>query len=350
MLDKLEKIRAEALDALAKAKSQADLDEIRSRFTGRKGELAEVMKSLSSLSNEERPKVGALANEIKKELEARYRERMESIKNASALKSAKIEHRKVFSDDITLPGRTHYIGHRHVLRETLDRIIDIFYGMGFSVAQGPDVERALFNFDALNTPPDHPSRDIGDTFYMKGSSPDDTDPMLLRTHTSPVQIRTMLSQEPPVRVISPGRCYRRDEVDATHYFSFWQCEGLFVDRHVTMADLKGVLTAFSKEIIGEKAEIRFRPHFFPFTEPSVEYDFSCICEGKGCRLCKGSGWIEISGAGMVDPEVFHAVGYDPSIWHGYAFGMGVERVAMIRHGIEDIRLFYQNDLRFIRQF
>jgi phenylalanyl-tRNA synthetase alpha chain len=344
MLDRLKKLYGEAVRAIETASSQADLDEIRAKFTGRNGELAEIMKSLGTISPEDRPAVGAEANRIKNELEELYKKRVEEIKSGAG------KAKESALDDITLPGRTGFVGRRHVLKVVLDDIIDIFHGMGFSVAQGPEIETAFNNFDALNTPPEHPSRDKGDTFYMKGHSPDDKNPLLLRTHTSPVQVRTMLSQKPPIRVIAPGRVYRRDEIDPTHYFTFWQCEGLYVDKSVTIADLKGVLTAFAREIIGPRAEIRFRPHFFPFTEPSVEYDFSCTCGGKGCRLCKGSGWIEISGAGIVDPEVFHAVGYEPTLWKGYAFGMGVERIAMIRYGIDDIRQFYINDFRFLEQF
>jgi len=352
MLGRLNKLREDAIIALKKAFSQADLDEIRSNYLGRKGELAEIMSSLGSLSKEEKPIVGKESNRIKKELETAFKERSVVIKSAATDSGeTQTEGKNRWTpDDITLPGRKPVVGHRHVFREMLDEIIDIFFGMGFSLALGPDVDTAYNNFDALNTPPDHPSRDIGDTFYLKGSGPDDKNPLLLRTHTSPVQIRTMMSQEPPVRIIAPGRCYRKDTPDATHYFSFWQCEGLYVDKHVTMADLKGVLTAFAKQLMGPKTEIRFRPHFFPFTEPSVEYDFTCICGGVGCKVCKGTGWIEISGAGMVDPEVFKAVGYDPEKWCGYAFGMGVERVAMIRHGIDDIRHLYSNDLHFIEQF
>ncbi len=352
MLERLKRLNKEALMALDKAASQADLDEVRAKYLGRKGELAEIMKSLGSLSSEERPKVGQEANRIKGELEKVYKERLAAIKNQPKDNSTAVSRQasQRLSTDITLPGRKPFVGRRHILRAMLDEIVEIFHGMGFSVVQGPDVETAYNNFDALNTPPDHPSRDIGDTFYIKGHGPDDDNPLLLRTHTSPVQIRVMKSQEPPVRIIAPGRCYRRDAVDATHYFSFWQVEGLYVDRDVTMADLKGVLTAFARELIGPETKIRFRPHFFPFTEPSVEYDFSCICGGEGCKICKGSGWVEISGAGMVDPQVFHAVGYNPNEWQGYAFGMGVERIAMIRHGIDDIRLFYQNDLRFLGQF
>ncbi len=341
-LEKLNEIDKAVGEALERAASQADLDKIRADYLGRKGELSEIMKSVKDLLPEERPAFGQAVNRLKEKLESAFNARIESI-NAAPAKARSAE-------DITLPGRRAELGKRHVLLAVLDEIIEIFHGMGFSVASGPDVETGFNNFDALNMPQNHPSRDIGDTFYIEGYGPEDENPYLLRTHTSPVQVRTMLSQKPPIRIIAPGRCYRKDAIDATHYISFWQCEGLFVDRDVTMAELKGVLVTFARQILGPETQIRFRPHFFPFTEPSVEYDFSCICKGKGCRLCGGSGWIEISGAGMVDPEVFRAVGYDPEVWRGYAFGMGVERIALIRHGIEDIRLLYQNDLRFLRQF
>lgn len=226
----------------------------------------------------------------------------------------------------------------------MDDTVAIFRRMGFLVADGPDIETEYHNFDALNTPADHPSRDIQDTFYLP-------DGRLLRTQTSPVQIRVMENQPPPVRIVCPGRCFRRDTPDATHSMNFHQIEGLYVDRNVSLADLKGTLTMFAHELLGPDVDVRFRPHFFPFTEPSIEYDFSCIiCKGRGCRICKNSGWLEISGAGMVDPAVFEAVGYDPEIWTGYAFGMGVERIAMIRYALNDIRILYENDVRFLQQF
>ncbi|MCK5832461.1 phenylalanine--tRNA ligase subunit alpha [bacterium] len=351
LLDELKKIEAAVKAALNEAASQVDLDRIRADYLGRKGKLSNMMKRLKDLSPEEKPIFGQTVNRLKKDLELLFNERIEQVKSTKQpKKKTTARDKRIIPEDITLPGRRSYLGKRHVLMAVLEEIIEIFHGMGFSVAQGPDIDTAFHNFDSLNTPQNHPSRDIGDTFYIEGYSPEDDNPYLLRTHTSPVQVRTMLSQQPPVRIISPGRCYRKDTIDATHYISFWQCEGLYVDKNVTMADLKGVLMSFAHEILGPDTKIRFRPHFFPFTEPSVEYDFSCICKGKGCKLCKGTGWVEISGAGMVDPEVFHAVGYDPEIWSGYAFGMGLERIALIRHGIDDIRLLYQNDLRFLRQF
>jgi len=350
MKDRLLELQDKAREAISKAVSQVDLDKIRSKYLGRKGEITDIMKSIGTLPVEDRPIIGSMANKIKKELEKLFSERLETVKKENDQKKKDSDpKREITSDDITLPGRTMPIGKRHIMKEVLDEVVDIFYGMGFSIARGPDVETAFYNFDALNTPKEHPSRDIGDTFYMEGNNPDDDNPLLLRTHTSPVQIRTMLENDPPVKIIAPGRCYRRDTIDASHHMNFWQCEGLYIDRGITMADLKGVLTAFAKELLGSKTEIRFRPHFFPFTEPSVEYDFSCICGGEGCKLCKGTGWVEISGAGMVDPEVLKAVGYDHQEYSGYAFGMGIERVAMIRHGIDDIRYFYTNDLRMHSQ-
>ena len=354
MLERIERLEKEAKAAIEAATSQGDLEKVRSDYLGRKGELSTIMSSLGSIPPEERPAAGKAANMAKGKLEKLYKNRLEEIRSGVKTKPEKgtdiPSGPRRIPEDITLPGRKRFVGKRHVLLSMLDEIIEIFHGMGFSVAEGPDVESAFNNFDALNTPPEHPSRDIGDTFYMKGHTPDHENPALLRTHTSPVQVRVMKSRKPPLRIIAPGRCYRRDAVDATHYFSFWQVEGLYVDRNVTMADLKGVLMAFARELLGSGTEIRFRPHFFPFTEPSVEYDFTCICKGEGCNVCKGTGWVEISGAGMVDPEVFRAVGYDPDEWSGYAFGMGVERIAQIRHDIDDIRLFYENDLRFLSQF
>ncbi|MDZ7386892.1 MAG: phenylalanine--tRNA ligase subunit alpha, partial [candidate division KSB1 bacterium] len=246
--------------------------------------------------------------------------------------------------DYTLPGLVPFIGARHPVLQVMDRIKEIFYGMGFTVEEGPEIEDDYHNFEALNVPADHPSRDLQDTFYLES-------PFLMRTHTSPVQIRTMERCRPPVRMIAPGRCYRKDTPDATHSPVFHQVEGLCVDEGVTFADLKGVVETFAKRLFGPEVRIRFRPSFFPFTEPSAEYDFSCImCGGKGCRVCKGTGWLEISGAGMVDPAVFRFVGYDPEKYTGYAFGMGVERIAMLMYQVDDIRLFYDNDLRFLQQF
>ena len=336
ILDELKKIKKDAVEAIGKAKDKTALDSVVNSYLGRKGEIARISKHLKNVDAHLRPKVGAELNKLKKFLNGHIKDKLQS--KDSAKSSAKD------TFDYTLPGRRSFVGRRHPLMQTVDRIVHIFRGMGFSVASGPDIENDFNNFDALNTPEDHPARDLSDTFYIKKG-------VLLRTHTSTVQIRTMQSQKPPVRIISPGRCYRSDPFDASHSPVFYQCEGLYVDRHVTFGDLKGVIIQFAKEMFGSDMKVRFRPHFFPFTEPSAEYDFSCmICGGKGCRVCKQTGWLEISGAGMVDPAVFKAVGYEPYEYTGFAFGMGVDRITMLRYRIGDIRLLYDNDVRFLRQF
>lgn len=341
MNDKLAIIGAAAEEKISGCRSLAELEALRVLYLGRKGELTELLKSVSSLPPEERPSFGAATNQLK----VRIGQLLDARKAGLSSAERKSRHSQE-AVDVTLPGRQPFSGHRHPLSQLLEEISDIFHGMGFSVAEGPDVESSRNNFDALNTPENHPSRDMQDTFYLN-----DDQSLLLRTHTSPVQIRTMKSHPPPVRIIAPGRCYRRDAIDASHMPVFHQCEGLYVDRKASLADLKGILNYFARQLLGEKIKIRFRPHFFPFTEPSVEYDFSCLfCGGKGCRVCKQSGWLEISGAGMVDPNVFKNVGYDPEVYQGFAWGLGLERVAMLRYGINDIRLFYQGDLRFLEQF
>lgn len=317
------------------ASDRNSLERVSNAYLGRKGLLADHYGKLGSLEPSLRPKGGAKLNEIKKLLSELVEIRLSQFAAAAAPGPP---------FDFTLPGRRSYVGRRHPLLQTVDLIVSIFRGMGFSVASGPDIETSFYNFDALNTPENHPSRDLSDTFYIENG-------FLLRTHTSPVQIRTMQLQSPPVRIIAPGRCYRSDAPDASHSPVFYQCEGLYVDEHVTFGDLKGVVISFARQLFGSGVDVRFRPHFFPFTEPSAEYDFSCIiCGGKGCRVCKNSGWLEISGAGMVDPEVFKAVGYDPEKYTGFAFGMGVDRIAMLRFGIGDIRHIYENDVRFLGQF
>lgn len=316
--------------------SPEKLEEVRVKLLGRKGLITGVMRELGHLPQELRPAVGKEANLLRKKIE-------EALAEKKRLSSEEREVGKALFD-YTLPGRTPWLGRLHPITQTIIEIEDIFRGMGFEVAEGPHIETDYYNFDALNTPEDHPARDLSDTFYIQKG-------ILLRTHTSPVQIRVMEKKSPPVRIIAPGLCFRRDTPDASHVPNFFQTEGLYVDREVTVADLKGVITAFARELFGPKIKVRFRPHFFPFTEPSVEYDFSCmICEGRGCPVCKRTGWVEISGAGMVDPKVFKAVGYDPEIYTGYAFGMGVDRIAMLKYRISDIRLLYENDLRFLRQF
>jgi len=334
ILTQIKEFENSALLRLESVMRQEDLDALKTELLGRKGKLAGFSKNISEAPADLRPKIGAEINRLKKVIQEKI-----EIKDALSSKLSKKE-----SFDYTLQVRRDFIGHKHPLLQTVDDIVSIFHGMGYEVASGPDVESNYYNFDALNTPEDHPSRDLSDTFYIKKG-------VCLRTHTSPVQIRTMEKQKPPVRIIAPGRCYRSDTPDASHSPVFYQCEGLYVDEGVNLADLKGTITAFARSMFGKNMKVRFRPHFFPFTEPSVEYDFSCvICGGKGCRVCKYNGWLEISGAGMVDPEVFKAVGYDSEKYTGFAWGMGIDRLTMLRYRIDDIRLLYENDVRFIRQF
>ncbi len=307
-------------------------------FLGRKASLTTLLRSIPELPMAERPNVGKFGNLVKRELEAALEAR-QAVLEAGELVDA-LEHDRL---DVTLPGRTLPLGHLHLITSTRREIEDIFVSMGYSVAEGPEIETDYYNFEALNHPADHPARSLHDTFFV-------SDDILLRTHTSPVQVRVMEKKRPPVYVIAPGKAYRRDS-DATHTPMFHQVEGLVVDEGVTLADLKGTLEVFARAMFGSDRQIRLRPHFFPFTEPSVEVDVSCmICDGVGCRLCKRSGWLEILGAGMVDPNVFAFVGYDSEKYTGFAFGMGIERIAMLKHGVTDLRLFYENDLRFVRQF
>ena len=336
---RVDAIAQEAREAVAAARSSADLEQARVRFLGRQGVLTQLLRSLGTLAPEERPLVGAAANEAKRMLEALLEERL-----ARALESERRAQRTRARLDLTLPGRRPARGVLHPLTRVHDEIVAIFAGLGFSVVDGPEVETDYYNFEALNIPRDHPARDMQDTLYL-------TESTLLRTHTSPVQIRTMLAQKPPVRIIVPGRVFRRDVADASHSPMFHQVEGLAVDRNVTMADLKGTLGLFAREMFGPESRIRFRPSFFPFTEPSAEVDVLCfVCHGQGCRLCKQGGWLEILGSGMVHPRVLKNVGYDPEEVTGWAFGMGIERIAMLKYGIDDLRLFFDNDLRFLRQF
>lgn len=336
LTQELEIALTDAQTALTGATELAAVEAVRARFVGRKGSLPELLKQLGALTPAERPEAGRVANRVKNGIEAALLAAQERLTAGAAAPAVGL--------DVTLPGRLRHLGHKHPISQVMDDAVAIFRRMGFVTAEGPEIETAHNNFDALNTPPDHPSRDPQDTFYF-------ADGRLLRTQTSPVQIRTMMSQPPPVRIVCPGRVFRRDTPDATHGMNFHQIEGLYVDRQVSLADLKGVLAEFAKDMLGNDVKIRCRPHFFPFTEPSIECDFSCImCGGKGCRVCKHSGWLEIAGAGMVNPRVFEAVGYDPEIWTGYAFGMGIERIAMIRYAINDLRLLYENNLQFLRQF
>jgi phenylalanyl-tRNA synthetase alpha chain len=338
---RVDAIAGEARDAIGRAASSADLEAVRVRYLGRQGALTQVLKSLGSLPAAERPAVGAAANEAKRALEALLESRL-----AAAADHERRQARARTRPDLTLPGRRPPLGVTHPLTRVHDEIVQIFAGLGFSVVEGPQIETDYHNFEALNIPADHPARDMQDTFYL--GAPRDGG-LLLRTHTSPVQIRTMLAQGPPVRIIVPGAVFRRD-ADITHSPMFHQVEGLAVDRDISMGDLKGTLELFAREMFGPRSRIRFRPSFFPFTEPSAEVDVLCfLCGGDGCRVCKQSGWLEILGSGMVHPQVLRNVGYDPEAVTGWAFGMGIERIAMLKYGVDDIRLFFENDLRFLKQ-
>lgn len=329
-------LKDEALAAATVASSLDELEAVRIKYLGRKGILPAMMKELKDLEPAERGAAGRGANDFKQAVTSALEECRISLESGG--------HEGSVASDYSLPGYWHRTGSVHPVSRVISEATRILGRLGFVVAEGPDIESSFNNFEALNTPQHHPSLDAQDTFWFGNGS-------LLRTQTSPVQIRVMQNHAPPVRIITPGRCYRRDTTDATHSANFHQIEGLYVDHNVSLADLKGVLGHFAHEMMGPDVGIRFRPHFFPFTEPSVECDFSChVCAGKGCRVCKQSGWIEIAGAGMVDPRVFEKVGYDPELQTGYAFGMGVERIAMIKYGISDIRLLYENDVRFLDQF
>ncbi len=339
MKEQLTAIRAAALAAVETAKTAAEVEELRVRFLGKKGEVSAILKQLGSLSAEERPVIGQLANEIRADIET-------AITNAKTglEKAAQAEKLKAESLDITMPGKQSDIGGLHPINVVLNDMINIFQSMGFDVVDGPEVETDYYNFEALNVPADHPARDMQDTFYLSEN-------LLLRTQTSAAQIRTMKDRKPPIRIVCPGRVFRADEVDATHSPVFHQMEGLVVDKNITMCDLKGVLEQFAHEIYGPETKVKFRPSFFPFTEPSVEVDVTCSeCGGKGCRVCKGSGWIEILGAGMVHPNVLRACGIDPEEYSGFAFGIGLDRLTTTRYKISDIRLLFENDTRFLEQF
>ena len=332
-------LRAEAVNAIQQACDTQTLETVRVRFLGKKGELTAVLKQMGTLSAEERPAAGALANEVRAAIEEALEE--SSARVAEAELSARLEAETV---DVTLPGKPFRTGHRHPMNTVLGEVVDIFLGMGFSVAEGPEVETTYYCFDALNTAPDHPARDVQDTFYFDENT-------ILRTQTSSVQIRVMEKSEPPIRIISPGRTYRKDEIDATHSPLFHQIECLAVDKNVTMADLKGALHTMMTGLYGPDVKLRFRPHHFPYTEPSAEVDLQCFaCAGSGCRMCKGEGWIEMLGAGMVHPKVLANCGIDPEVYSGFAFGVGIERLALMRYGINDMRLLFENDVRFLKQF
>ena len=338
MIKDLEELRKKAEEELDRAGTEEELLAVKTRYLGRKGLLTGLLRNITGVPPEERPLFGKLSNEIKDILTAKIEGALQNI--ASRRRNETLLRERV---DVTLPGRGVKYGRLHPITQVSFEIIDIFSGLGFSVVEGPEVELDYYNFEALNIPKDHPARDMQDTFYVEEN-------IVLRTHTSPVQIRTMEKQKPPVRILSPGRVYRPDS-DVSHTPMFHQIEGLLVDKGITFGDLKGILTFFVRKVFGEKTAIRFRPSFFPFTEPSAEVDIECVmCHGKGCRVCGQSGWLEILGSGMVDPEVFKNVGYDPEAVSGFAFGLGLERIAMLKYGVSDIRLFFENDWRFLEQF
>ena len=339
MKEKLQEILRTATSEISAAANAQELDAARVKFLGKKGELTSILRGMGAVPPEERPLVGQMVNDVRASLEASIAQQNDRMKKAAL--EEKLVRETV---DVTMPGTPVTIGKKHPLSIVLDEVKDIFMGMGFSVAEGPEVEYDHYNFEALNIPKDHPARDTQDTFYISNN-------IVLRTQTSPVQVRTMEQQKPPVRIIAPGRVFRSDEVDATHSPLFHQIEGLVVDKGIRMSDLKGILELFAKKLYGEDTVVRFRPHHFPFTEPSAEMDIQCFqCKGEGCRLCKGEGWIEILGCGMVHPKVLETCGIDPNIYSGYAFGIGLERIVMGRYKIDDIRMFYENDVRFLHQF
>lgn len=339
MKEQLDNIQKQALAEIQNASDIKSVDDLKIRLLGKKGELTAILKQMGKLSAEERPVIGQLANEVRQVIETDIARRREQLKNLDTERRLKKE-----VIDVTLPGKRIEQGGRHPLNIVLDELKEIFKGMGYSIVDGPEVEETKYVFDMLNTDEGHPARDMQDTFYI-------TDKILLRTQTSSVQIRTMLKTAPPIAVISPGKVYRNDSVDATHSPIFHQCEGLVVDKGITFGDLKGTIETFAKRLYGNDVKIRFRPHHFPYTEPSAEADFSCFkCGGKGCSLCKGEGWIELLGCGIVHPQVLLNCGIDPEVYSGFAFGVGLERLAMMRYAIDDMRLLYENDLRFLKQF
>ncbi|MBC7329168.1 phenylalanine--tRNA ligase subunit alpha [bacterium] len=335
MEEEIKTIEKEAQELLAIAKSEEEVEKIRVSFLGKKGKLTQMIKDIPNFPPQQRPLIGRALNELKNKLSEAIETRLSFLRSIS---------RKRGMIDVTLPGIRPQFGRKHPLTQVIDEIKSIFIGLGFEVVEGPEIETEYHNFIALNIPPEHPVRDEHDSFYI-------TDDILLRTETSAVQIRVMEARKPPIRIIAPGRVFRRDQVDATHSHTFHQVEGLMVDKGITFSDLKGVLTLFCERMFGKDVKMRFRPDYFPFTEPSADASISCImCGGEGCRVCSYTGWLEILGCGMVHPQVLRNVGYDPSEWQGFAFGMGVERIAMLKYRIDDIRLFLENDLRFLKQF
>lgn len=339
MKDQLALIREKALNEIKQVASVSEVEAIKVKYLGKKGELTSILRGMGGLSKEERPIIGKLANEVRENLENLIEDRLSSIKEVE--NKLKIEKETI---DISMPGRKSIVGKRHPLDLTLESMKEIFISMGFSIEEGPEVELDYYNFEALNIPKNHPARSEQDTFYIN-------DNVVLRTQTSPVQIRVMENQKPPIKMISPGKVYRSDAADATHSPIFYQMEGLVIDKGITFADLKGTLELFARKMFGDKIETKFRPHHFPFTEPSAEMDATCfVCNGEGCKVCKGSGWIELLGCGMVHPQVLRNCGIDPEVYSGFAFGFGVDRMVMLKYGIDDIRLLYESDMRFLNQF
>lgn len=339
MKEKIAEIEKQSIQEIENCTTQKELNELKVKYLGKKGELTTVLRGMGALSPEERPVIGSLVNQVRDKLNELFTEKEEAFKKKELEKRLLTE--KI---DITEPSKKIELGSLHPITQIIKEVEEIFLGMGYKIADGPEVEKAIYNFDKLNTPPDHPARDIQDTFYI-------TDDVVLRSQTSPVQARVMENQKPPIKIICPGAVYRSDNVDATHSPVFHQIEGLVVDKNISMTDLKGTLEMFAKKCLGENTKIRFRPHHFPFTEPSAEADVSCfVCGGKGCRVCKGEGWIELLGCGMVHPNVLKNCGIDPDEYTGFAFGFGVERIAMAKFGIEDMRLLFENDVRFLKQF
>ena len=339
MKEQIAKIKENSKTEITDCTDMKELNDLKVKYLGKKGELTLVLRGMGGLSPEERPIIGSLVNQVRDELDILIQEKEKELKKKELLKKLETE-----NIDVTEPSKKISLGSLHPITQIINEVEEIFLGMGYQIADGPEVEKAIYNFDKLNTPPDHPARDIQDTFYI-------TDDIVLRSQTSPVQARVMENQKPPIKIICPGAVYRSDSVDATHSPVFHQIEGLVVDKNISMTDLKGTLEMFAKKCLGENTKIRFRPHHFPFTEPSAEADVSCfVCGGKGCRVCKGEGWIELLGCGMVHPNVLKNCGIDPEEYSGFAFGFGVERIAMAKFGIEDMRLLYENDVRFLKQF
>lgn len=339
MKEKILKIKEESIESINKCEELKTLGDLKVKYLGKKGELTSVLRGMGALTPEERPVIGSLVNQVRDELNDLYDKKEKELKKEELLKKLVTE-----NIDVTEPSKKMDLGSLHPITQIINEVEEIFLGMGYEIADGPEVEKAIYNFDKLNTPPDHPARDIQDTFYI-------TEDIVLRSQTSPVQARVMEKQKPPIKIICPGAVYRSDSVDATHSPVFHQIEGLVVDKNISMTDLKGTLEMFAKKCLGENTKIRFRPHHFPFTEPSAEADVSCfVCGGKGCRVCKGEGWIELLGCGMVHPNVLKNCGIDPEEYSGFAFGFGVERIAMAKFGIEDMRLLFENDVRFLKQF